>query len=234
MDMSLPWSRLVCLALPALVAGLGTVSAAEPLAGPARAAVDEFLKVQTAGLPGKVRITVDAPGSGPLPACDALEPFVPPGAAIWGRVSIGLRCPGDRPWTRFVPAHVAVEGRYFVATRAIDSGRPLGPGDVAERSGDLTRLPRSVVTDAAALTGVVAANRIASGAPLRRELLRGATVIQQGQTVQVVAEGPGFVVSTEARAMTHAEVGAMVQAKTRDGRMVSGLADAEGQIRLTQ
>jgi flagella basal body P-ring formation protein FlgA len=64
--------------------------------------------------------------------------------------------------------------------------------------------------------------------------VRGVVVIRQGQTVQVIAEGPGFTVSTEARAMTRAEAGATVQAKTRDGRLVSGVADEEGQVRLAQ
>jgi hypothetical protein len=60
-------------------------------------------------------------------------------------------------------------------------------------------------------------NRIAPGAPLRKELVRGVTVIQQGQAVKVVAQGQGFVVSTEAKALSGATVGAVVQAKTRTG-----------------
>lgn len=76
-----------------------------------------------------------------------------------------------------------------MAARNIDTGQALGAGDFIARNGDLTALPRSVVTDLAELQGVVAANRIASGAPLRRELMRGVAVIQQGQTIKVVAEG---------------------------------------------
>lgn len=229
--------RAFAHALPALAAGLGAAAsiAAAPLAGDARAAVDKLLQAQTAGLPGKVAIRVDAPASGALPPCDALEAFLPRGATPWGRVSVGLRCHSElKPWTRFVLAHVAVEGRYFVATRAIDAGQPFGAGDVAAREGDLTTLPRSVLTDPAELQGVVAANRISAGVPLRRELVRGATVIQQGQTIKVVAEGPGFAVSTEARALTSAGVGTTLRAKTLDGRVVSGVADEEGQLRLPQ
>ncbi|MDQ0568613.1 flagella basal body P-ring formation protein FlgA [Variovorax paradoxus] len=229
--------RLLKTVLPALAAGLAAATsvAAAPLAGDARAAVDKLLQAQIAGLPGKVSIRVEAPGAGPLPACDALEAFLPRGAAAWGRVSVGLRCHSDqKPWTRFVLAHVAVEGQYFVAVRNIEKGQAFGAGDFAVRTGDLTALPRSVVTDAAQLQGVVAANRIASGAPLRRELVRGVSVIQQGQTVKVVAEGPGYSVSTEARAMTSAGAGSTVRAKTLDGRLVSGIADEEGQIRLAQ
>ncbi|WP_418129394.1 flagellar basal body P-ring formation chaperone FlgA [Variovorax sp. 375MFSha3.1] len=203
-------------------------------AASADAVIEKYLQAQSAGLPGKVTISLEGRGTSALPACDAPEAFLPPGAKPWGRVSVGVRCQAQRPWTRFVQAHVSVEGSYFVAARAIDAGRPLGAGDVAERTGDLTRLPRSIVTSAAELAGVVTANRVAPGAPLRKELLRGVTVIQQGQAVKVVAQGQGFVVSTEAKAMTGATVGAVVQAKTRDGRLVSGVADEEGQIQLAQ
>lgn len=220
--------------LPALaLAGCCAANAADTAAA-ANAVIEKYLQAQSAGLPGKVTISLEGRGTSALPACEAPEAFLPSGAKPWGRVSVGVRCQSERPWTRFVQAHVAVEGSYFVAARAIDAGRPLGAGDVAERTGDLTRLPRSVITSAAELAGVVTVNRVAPGAPLRKELVRGVTVIQQGQAVKVVAQGQGFVVSTEAKAMTGATVGAVVQAKTRDGRLVSGVADEEGQIQLAQ
>lgn len=200
----------------------------------AELAIARYLQVQTAGLPGKVTIRLEGRGTSALPACDNPEVFLPPGASPWGRVSVGVRCQTERPWMRYVQAHVAVEGSYFVAARAIDAGRPLAAGDYSERTGDLSRLPRSVITSAAELAGVVASNRIAPGAPLRKELVRGVTVIQQGQAVKVVAQGQGFVVSTDAKALSGATVGAVVQAKTQDGRLVSGIADMQGQIQLAQ
>ena len=231
-----PCIRLLAIVLPALLAGLSAAAsfAGTPLTVAARSAIEKFLLVQTVGLPGKVTISVSTPSSGPLPPCDALEPFLPQGAAAWGRVSVGLRCQTERPWTRFVAAHVAVVGSYFVATRTIDIGQALNAGDFTERTGDLTGLPRSVITDATELNGVVAANRIASGAPLRRELLRGVIVIQQGQTVRLIARGPGFVVSTEGKAMTRASIGQTVQVKTQEGRLVSGVAGEDVQVKLAQ
>ncbi|GAA4332181.1 flagellar basal body P-ring formation chaperone FlgA [Variovorax defluvii] len=216
----------------ALAAGLGA-AACPAAAADAEETVRQFLQEQAAGLPGRARIKVAMPAAA-LPPCDAPEAFLPNGASAWGRVSVGLRCPGERPWTRYIQAHVAVEGRYLVAARAIEAGQPIGAGDVAARTGDLSKLPRSVLADPAELKGMVAVNRVAAGAPLRREQLRGTVVIQQGQTVQVIAGGPGFTVSTEARALSRAEAGALVQAKTRDGRLLSGVADEEGQIRLAQ
>ena len=208
--------------------------AAAPLAGPARAAIESFVQGQTAGLPGKVTIAVEAPATSPLPACAVLEPFLPQGVAPWGRFSLGVRCAGERPWTRFVSAQVAVEGSYFVAAEVIDAGRALDARDFIERTGDLARLPRSVITDAAQLEGMMAANRIAQGTPLRREMLRAPVVIQQGQTVRLVARGQGFSASTEGSAMTRAAVGATLQVKTAGGRLVRGVAGPDGQVTLAQ
>ena len=197
-------------------------------------AVETYLQVQSTGLPGKVTVSLEGRGTEALPPCEAPEVFLPPGVTPWGRISVGVRCHAERPWTRFVQARVAVEGRYLVAARAIDAGRAPGAGDVVERTGDLTRLPRSVVTSAAELVGVVSANRVAPGAPIRKELLRGVAVIQQGQAVKVVAQGPGFVVSTEAKALSGAAVGAVVQARALDGRVIRGVVDEEGQVPLVQ
>lgn len=231
--MPLPRLRLLCIALAALAASAAFAAAPYP-PGPARSAIEQFLLAHSAGAPGKVTVKIETPAAGPLAACDAPEPFLPAGATAWGRVSVGVRCPGERPWTRYVPAHVAVQGRYLVSAGAIDAGRTLGAQDVAERSGDLTALPRSVLTDAAQIAGTVAVNRIAAGAPLRREMLRGAVVIQQGQTVRLLAQGDGFVVSTEGRAMVRASVGATLQVKTADGRLVTGVAGEDGHVRLAQ
>ncbi|MEJ8811056.1 flagellar basal body P-ring formation chaperone FlgA [Variovorax ureilyticus] len=234
MEQRKTFGRLLRIVLPACMAGIGVASfAASQLPEEAREAIERYLQVQTSGLPGKARVSF-LPTGGALPPCSDYEAFMPTGTAPWGRVSIGLRCRGDKPWSRFVSANVAVEGRYFVAARAIEPGMTLGAGDFIERSGDLTALPRNVVTEANALRGVTSAQRIAAGAPLRKEHVRSMIVIQQGQTVQVVAQGAGFTVSTEGKAMTRAEVGAAVQARTRDGRLVSGIADEEGQIRLAQ
>lgn len=215
--------------------GLACAMSSDAVASDAAAtAVETYLQVQSAGLPGQVTVSLEGRGTSALPSCDAPEVFLPPGVTPWGRISVGVRCHAERPWTRFVQARVAVQGRYLVAAHAIDAGRALGAGDVVERTGDLTRLPRSVVTSAAELAGMVSANRVAPGAPIRKELLRGVAVIRQGQAVKVVAQGAGFVVSTEGKALSGAAVGAVVQAKTLDGRVIRGVADEEGQVRLVQ
>lgn len=216
------------LALAGL-AGLTTPTySAPPLSGSARAAINTFLVRQTAGLPGKVVISIDAPRLDALPPCEALEPFLPSGAQLWGRVSVGVRCHEGRPWTRYVPAHVAVVSTYYVAAHPIEMGQALTAIDAVAREGDLTALPRSVIVDPAQLKGVIASNRIALGAPIRSDLLRAVALVQRGQYVKIISQGAGFVVSAEGKALTDAAVGAIVQVKIPGGSVLSGIVLPSG------
>jgi flagella basal body P-ring formation protein FlgA len=56
--------------------------------------------------------------------------------------------------------------------------------------------------------------------------------VQQGQSVRVVSSGPGFRVSTEARALNNASEGQIAQARTASGQVVSGIAKAGGVVEV--
>jgi flagella basal body P-ring formation protein FlgA len=217
--------------LPALLAAACASAAGAPLDDKVRATIENFLLAHAAGAPGQVTVRVPDPAN-PLPACTALQPFLPRGVTPWGRVSVGVRCADERPWTRFIGAQVAVQGKYIAAARAIGAGHALGGADVVERSGDLTKLPRTVLTDPALAAGMVAANPIAPGAPLRSDLLRAPVVIRQGQVVRVVTEGAGFTLTTDGRALTQAAAGAAVQVRTTAGRLLTGTARPDGSVGL--
>jgi flagella basal body P-ring formation protein FlgA len=224
--------------MPTLIAALALLSCQvaamtlqqTPRPGNSREMIEQFLLPQTAGLPGKVNISMDAAMAAALPSCVAPELFLPSGSRLWGRVSVGVRCSAEQPWTRYVSTYIAVVGVYYVAARAITAGQALTLADTQAREGDLTSLPASVIVEPTQLNGVIASNRIAAGAPLRRESLRAAAMVQRGQTVKVVTQGTGFVLSTEGMAMTNAPVGALIQVKIQGGQMLSGIVRPDGAV----
>lgn len=187
-----------------------------------RQSAERFLRQQAQGLPGRVTIAVGDVVSDRMPACPALEPFMPPGARLWGTTTVGVRCSGDRPWTLYLQARVNVSATYFVAARQINPGDTIGPQDLSPRQGDLTVLPRTVATDAGQIVGMMAVNRITAGLPIRSDLLRSAIAVQQGQVVRVVSRGDGFEVSTEGQVLQRASAGDPVQVRTRSGQVISG------------
>ena len=85
---------LICalLALPALAHAAPSNDADK---SPLYMALDDFLRAQTRGLPGKVSYVISPlDARTQLPQCDAFEPFIPQGGKLWGRTTLGVRCLG--------------------------------------------------------------------------------------------------------------------------------------------
>lgn len=220
---------LLCLNL--FVAPISSASAAKvspPPVSSERKAIEDLISTQSTGLPGAVTFTLEHNASGELPPCDAPQAFLPNGAQLWGRVSVGIRCLSSPAWTRFVPVNISVNGIYYVSTRSINSGQSLNPDDFEARQGDLTALPRSVITDPSQFVGMFATNRIEQGLPFRRELLKAVVIVKQGQMLKIISKGSGFMVSTEGKAMSNGALGDVVQVKKEDGHMISGILRVGG------
>ncbi|SAK39145.1 flagellar basal body P-ring biosynthesis protein FlgA [Caballeronia catudaia] len=188
-----------------------------------RVAALGFLQQQAAGLPGKVEITVTPVFPRGLAACSALDPFMPTGARLWGRMTVGVRCVGERPWTLYVQARVSINATYYQAARAIAPGEVLSNADLVARDGDITAMPQAIVTDPAQAVGAVALGRVPAGLPLRTDMLRAASSVAIGQNVHVVAGGSGFSISAEGTAMNNAAPGQQIRVKTAAGQIITGI-----------
>ncbi|RQR28673.1 flagellar basal body P-ring formation protein FlgA [Burkholderia sp. Bp9143] len=191
-----------------------------------------FLQQQVAGLPGKTTATVAAAFPRGLAACTTLEPFLPTGARLWGRTTVGVRCAGERPWTVYLQAKVAVQATYYVAARQIVPGEPLTAADLVARDGDLTVLPLAVITDPAQAVGATALARISAGLPLRQDMLKSAASVSAGQTVRVVAAGPGFTISAEGSALANAAPGQSVRVRMAAGQIVTAIVKDAGTVEI--
>ncbi|WP_175822957.1 flagellar basal body P-ring formation chaperone FlgA [Burkholderia sp. BCC0419] len=197
-----------------------------------RRAALAFLQQQIAGLPGKTTATVTTAFPRGLAACTTLEPFLPTGARLWGRTTVGVRCAGERPWTVYLQAKVAVQATYYVAARQIAPGEPLSAADLVARDGDLTVLPLAVITDPAQAVGATALARISAGLPLRQDLLKSAASVSAGQTVRVVAAGPGFTISAEGSVLANAAPGQSVRVRMAAGQIVTAIVKDAGTVEI--
>jgi flagella basal body P-ring formation protein FlgA len=234
---ALPWTAALAATATATPVPSAPPQTAQPSPftdDPVRVAVEQFLLRETAGLPGKASIQLVPPSGGRARECVSPQPFLPGGAAAWGRVSVGVRCGGERPWTRYVQARVSVVADYYVAAHALAPGQPIGPADLEQRQGDLAGLPRAVVTDPAQLEGAVTANRIAAGSPLRMDMVRKAIAVKQGQMVSVTIEGEAFQIRSEGKILADAAPGNTVQVRLKSGQVVNGLVRDADTVVLQQ
>lgn len=195
--------------------------------------IEEFLSVQTRGLPGQASFTVGAidPNNN-LSPCPALEAFLPAGGRPWGRINVGVRCQVQGGWSIYVPAQVRVVGDYFVTARPLARGQAITAADLARRTGDLAELPAGVVTDEAQAVGKTLGISVQSGHILRSDSLRAPPAVQQGQSVRIVSKGKGFQVATEGKALNNAADGQVVQVRTASGQTISGIARQGGSVEV--
>jgi flagella basal body P-ring formation protein FlgA len=233
-------SAIIAIATTSItsIAPISTVHAAE--LGPRQdanaihKAVEQFLQVQSAGIPGEISISVG--NIDPhlyLVSCPALEVFLPTGDKAWGKTTVGVRCPEPAHWTIYVPATVHVIGDYIAAMAPLVQGQVISERDVAPVRGDLTLLPAGVITDLSHAIGFTVARSLPAGMPLRLDSIRIQQAIQQGQIVRLVSSGDGFKVSAEGRAIANAMEGQVAQAKAANGQLISGIAHMGGTLEVS-
>lgn len=198
-----------------------------------RRSVEQFLQGQSAGLPGQVTITVGAVDPRlSLAACPAPQAFMAPGARVWGKTTVGLRCTAPQPWTIYIQANVAVVADYIASAVPLAQGQPIAAEQLISMKGDLTAMPSGIATEMSQVVGRSVTMSLASGTPLRLDILRSKPVVQQGQVVRLVSSGKGFSVSAEARAIGNAGDGQVVQVRTPGGQQISGVARAGGLVEV--
>lgn len=233
-----PWWPAIRLSR-ALIAGLGCA-----LPGPSAAAgidanqiettVRAFVQQQTRGLTGDVVITVEPVDSrSQLGACAAVVPSLPPGGRLWGRSAVVVRCLGPSTWEFYQPVRIQVFAQHLRSTRKLAAGQQVAAGDLALTRGDLTALPETILTDPSQAIGLRLRMGLTAGLPVLKEHLVIPPAIRQGQSVRIVASGPGFSVSSEGTALVNAAEGSQVVVRTTSGQTVRGIARANGVVEVT-
>lgn len=187
--------------------------------------IQMLLARETAGIQGRVEIMVgQLDPRVVLTPCARIEPFLPAGTRAWGRIRVGMRCRDGAGWTVFLPVTVKVFGTALIATKSLMSGATLADNDVEPVESELSREPGIPVSDLKQVEGQMLARTMFPGQVLRLEYFRKAPVISQGDQVKLLAKGPGFAISADGEALSHALDGQNIRVKTDAGRIVSGIA----------
>lgn len=168
-----------------------------------------------------------------LAPCQQVQPYLPPGLALWGKSRIGLRCiDGLARWNVTVPVRVAVFGRAVVASGPLPAGVNLTQDQLAVADIDIAAEPGAVFTDPALLVGRVLARPLAAAEAVRAPALKSRQWFAAGETVQVQAIGEGFAVATEAQALANGLEGQEVRVRFESGRVATGRAVGERRVEL--
>ncbi|MCP5272136.1 MAG: flagellar basal body P-ring formation protein FlgA [Burkholderiaceae bacterium] len=192
-------------------------------AGAAAAAGGVRVEVQLGRLDPRLR----------LAPCARIEPYLPGNSRPWGRTRVGLRCvDGPTRWNVFLPVQVQVFGPATVLNTPLPAGAEILPEHLTEAEVDWADGRQPVVTDPEQLIGRRLTRALSAGEPLRATDLQRAVWFQAGDTVKLVAVGPGFEVSAQGQALARGIDGQTVRVRTAGGRIVSGTAVAERRVEM--
>jgi flagella basal body P-ring formation protein FlgA len=169
-----------------------------------------------------------------LPACPAPKFFLPtPAPTLSGSMRVGIRCLAPKAWTVYANASVSEARSYYVALLPLQAGHELRQEDLELRRAAPEDLPAGAVSDPQQLLGRTLRQALDAGAVLRVPLLRSNPVVLAGQTVKLVASGPGFSISAEGRALGSALSGQRVQVRNGSGQIIWGVALSQGVVSVT-
>lgn len=192
-----------------------------------RGLAEDFLRaqLQTQGATGQLFIEAGALDARlRLPACDKPAAFLPSGASITARTTIGLRCAAP-VWSVYVPVTVESELPVLVLRQAAGRGAALLPGDVETQTRRVSGFASHYVAQVTALTGKHLKNATSPGTPLTTELLVPDILIKRGQRVTLLASVGGIEVRAQGEAVSDATPAGRVRVQNLGSQKI-----VEGQV----
>jgi flagella basal body P-ring formation protein FlgA len=190
-----------------------------------------FAQQQSAALPGKVTYKVeDIDPRIALPACAKLEAFLPTGSQFIGKTAIGVRCTAKEGWSILVPVQIKVSLNLLVSARQLPLGHTLQEQDLASQTTETSQVEG--LTDPKQAIGKVLRYGVAAGQVLREDMMRLPFSVTQGQIVPLIVQSAGFSIRSAGSALGNASNGQSVQVRSSSGRVIGGVARANGIVEI--
>lgn len=179
-----------------------------------------------------VDIDLELPAAMAPSTCSEPEAFLPhQGQRLRpGRVSIGLRCPGET--ARYIQIRLIMHGDYLELAHSLMPGDILSPDSIRRRRGDLGELPRDVLRLPRQAVGKLAVRRLDAGAVLRDNHLRSRPLVKRGQNVAVESRGRGFTVKRDGVAMENGGAGDRVRVRISPREILEAVVEENGRLVL--
>lgn len=197
--------------------------AAEHLLVVARQAYPDFLaQVETGKVDPRLR----------LAACPQPEFELTAGSTPHGQGHLAIRCREPVAWSFYLGYRITLVGEVLVARSPLPARSGLPPGSLELRRLTLSLPPGQYFQSPSQLRNSTLKRPLAAGQPVTLDSLRREPVIRAQQRVRLVVSGQGFQVSQEGTAQNAAHMGDPVSVKMPSGRVLKGVAEADGSVRV--
>jgi flagella basal body P-ring formation protein FlgA len=167
-----------------------------------------------------------------LPACSAPLDAQLQSALVKGQGTVAVSCPGAGPWRLFVPVRVVEQVSVVVARRNLRAGEVLTADDLEARTQASTSLPYDYLSDLAHAVGLTVRRTVPAGTVLVPAALDYPELVERGALVTLVAGNGAVRVRSQGVAMGAARLNQRVRVRSQSGRIVEGVVQASGEVRV--
>jgi len=169
-----------------------------------------------------------------LGRCDrALQAFVPSGSRLQGKLTVGVQCPGKKPWTVYIPANIRVFGEVLITARPISRGDTLTRADIIARRQEISKLSYGYYRQSDEVIGKLAVRSLPAGTPLTPRMLKARLLVRRGDDVTILANTGFLQVRSKGKALQNAALGERITVRnTRSKRIVEGIAIRAGTVQV--
>lgn len=144
---------------------------------------------------------------------------------LWGNLTITAKCEN---MTKYLQVYVAVKGNYVVANQSISAGTVITEQLIKTQSGQLDKLPSTIILNKSEVINHIALRNINNGEPIKNSMLQKNWYIKAGQTVKVIIDGEGYSVTSNGKALTNGALGESINIKLNNGNIIEGVVSVEG------
>ncbi len=169
-----------------------------------------------------------------LPRCtNNIEPYIQNAGRNIGRMVIGVRCDGEKPWNVYLPVKVALIEDVLVTARPLQRGHVLAPGDIVVDQRDVSEVFGGFLSDASAAVGQRLKRSVGSGVVLTPTQIQPRILVERGQIVTLTVENSSLNISMQGKALMDGAANQRIRVEnTGSGRVVEGLVRSSQHVQV--
>ena len=167
-----------------------------------------------------------------LPECDDALKTEMQRVIQRGSGTVAVSCLGPTPWRLFVPIRVTQQLPVVVLRRSVQPGEVLAADDLEVRQQAAAGLPFDYVGKTDLAVGQTVRRSQPAGALLLASALEQPQGVERGALVTLIASNATVQVKAEGVALEPGRLKERVRVRSASGRVVEGVIEAPGQVRV--
>lgn len=168
-----------------------------------------------------------------IAACASpLPSLVHPEQNAYGRVAVQVACEGEEGLAGYLQVSVSAVGEYVVSAGKIASGDVVVATMLQIKRGLLEQLPKGAVVTPEQILGRQASRSFSRGSKLVLNSFRERWLVQRNQNVVLQAQGAGFTIRRDGKALDNGTLGSNVRVLSSDGKTLTAQVVGQNQLLL--